>query len=69
MADASIQAKETMNSFTYLWKQFTNLNAVLHGITGDLTAEEWFTRPAPGQNLIDYTVWHIPRTQDHFLQT
>ena len=58
-----------MNTVSYLWKQFTNLNAVLHGITGDLTAEEWFTRPAPGQNLIDYTVWHIPRTQDHFLQT
>ena len=68
MADASIQAKETMNSFTYLRKQFNNLNAVLHGIAGDLTAEEWLTRPAPGQNLIGHTVWQRPRTQDHFLQ-
>jgi hypothetical protein len=69
VAGASIQAKETMNTVTYLQEQFTNLNAVLHGIAGDLTAEEWLTRPAPGQNLIGYTVWHMPRTQDHFLQT
>ena len=52
MADASIQAKETMNTFAYLRKQFTNLNAVLHGIAGDLTGEEWLTRPAPGQNRV-----------------
>jgi len=58
-----------MNTVTYLHKQFTNLNAVLHGIAGDLTGEEWLTRRAPGQNMIGYTVWHIPRRQDHFLQT
>jgi hypothetical protein len=34
-----------MNTVTYLQEQFTNLNAVLHGIAGDLTAEECL--PAP----------------------
>lgn len=58
-----------MNLTAYLQKQFANLNGVLHSIAGDLTDEEWVTRPAPDQNMIGYTVWHIPRTQDNFLQT
>ncbi len=58
-----------MNLTTYLQKQFANLNGVLHAIAGDLTEAEWLARPAPGQNTIGYTVWHIPRTQDNFLQT
>jgi hypothetical protein len=58
-----------MNAPTYLQKQLANLNAVFHGITGDLTDEEWVTRPAPGQNMIGYTVWHMPRSQDSFVQT
>jgi DinB superfamily len=60
---------KTMNAPTYLQKQLANLNAVFHGITGDLTDEEWTTRPAPGQNMIGYTVWHMPRAQDSFVQT
>lgn len=31
--------------------------------------EVWVARAAPGQNTIGYTVWHMPRTQDNFLQT
>jgi hypothetical protein len=58
-----------LNITTYLQKQFANINAVFHGIADDLTDEEWVTRPAPGQNVIGYTVWHIPRTQDTFVQT
>ena len=58
-----------MNAPSYLQKQLANLNAVFHGITEDLTDEEWVTRPAPGQNMIGYTVWHMPRTQDTFVQT
>ena len=58
-----------MNAPTYLQKQLANLNAVFHGIVGDLTDEEWTTRPAPGQNMIGYTVWHMPRAQDSFVQT
>jgi hypothetical protein len=58
-----------MNITTYLQKQFANINAVFHSIADDLTDEEWLTRPAPGQNVIGYTVWHMPRTQDTFVQT
>lgn len=58
-----------MNITAYLKKQFSNLNGVLHSIVDDLTDEEWATRPAPGQNMLGYTVWHMPRTQDNFLQT
>jgi DinB family protein len=58
-----------MDLMTYLQQQFSNLNGVLHGIAGDLTEEEWLTRPGAGQNMLGYTVWHIPRTQDNFLQT
>ena len=57
-----------MNLTAYLQKQFSNFNAVFHGIAGDLTDEEWIARPGPGQNMLGYTVWHIPRTQDNFLQ-
>lgn len=57
-----------MNSTAYLQKQFANFNAAMHGIAGDLTDEEWVARPGPGQNMLGYAVWHIPRTQDNFLQ-
>jgi hypothetical protein len=58
-----------MKLTSYLQKQFANLNGVLHGIAGDLTEEEWLSRPGPGQNTLGYIVWHLPRTQDHFIQT
>ena len=58
-----------MNLTAYLQKQFANFNGVFHAIAGDLTETEWLSRPAPGQNTIGYTVWHIPRTQDNFVQT
>jgi len=58
-----------MNVTTYLKKQFSNLNGTLHYFVEDLTEEEWLARPAAGQNTLGYTVWHLPRTQDHFLQT
>lgn len=58
-----------MNATSYLQKQLANINAVFHGITDDLTDEEWLRRPAAGQNMIGYTVWHIPRAQDNFIQT
>lgn len=57
-----------MHIKTYLTGQNKNLNGVLHHLAGDINAEEWLSRPGPGQNTVGYTVWHIPRTQDHFLQ-
>jgi len=58
-----------MNAITYLQKQLANINAIFHGLADDLTDQEWVARPAPGQNMIGYTVWHIPRTQDAHVQT
>ncbi|MEW6405051.1 MAG: DinB family protein [Chloroflexota bacterium] len=58
-----------MNIATYLQKQFSNFNGVFHSIANDLTDAEWLGRPGPGQNRIGYSVWHIPRTQDNFLNT
>jgi DinB family protein len=63
------ESEKPMDLMTYLQQQFANLNGVLHAIAGDLTEKEWITRPAAGQNTLGYTVWHIPRTQDNFLQT
>ena len=36
-----------MNAVTYFEKQLANINALLHGVAGDLTDEEWVTRLAP----------------------
>ncbi|HEX2998334.1 MAG TPA: DinB family protein, partial [Anaerolineales bacterium] len=58
-----------MDIINYLQQQFTNLNGLFHALADDLTEAEWDTRPAPGQNRIGYLVWHLPRTQDHFLHT
>lgn len=58
-----------MNAVTYLQKQLANINAIFHSIADDLTDQEWLARPASGQNMIGFTVWHIPRTQDTHVQT
>jgi hypothetical protein len=58
-----------MDTIAYLQKQFANLNNGLHGLANDLTGEEWVARPVPGQNLLGFLVWHLPRTQDMFVQT
>ena len=58
-----------MNTIAYAQNQLSNINSILHSIADDLTDEEWVSRPAHGQNMIGYTVWHIPRTQDTHVQT
>jgi hypothetical protein len=57
-----------MNTVVYLENQLTNINALLHDIAGDISEQEWRSRPAPNQNMVGYIVWHIPRTQDNFVQ-
>jgi len=42
---------------------------MFHHAVDDLTEEEWTTRPAPGQNIIGFNAWHMPRTQDNVIQT
>ncbi len=58
-----------MNAITLFQKQFANINSIFHSIADDLTESEWRARLAPGQNMVGYTVWHIPRVQDSHVQT
>lgn len=58
-----------MNTPEYIAWQFKNLNGVLHHIAGDITEAEWMARPGSGQNTLGYSIWHIVRTQDHFLNS
>jgi hypothetical protein len=57
-----------MNTVTYLEKQLANLHAIFHDLAGDLSEAEWQARPAQGQNRLGFNIWHIPRTQDNFVQ-
>ncbi len=57
-----------MNTLTFIEKQFDNIHAIYRETVADLTVAEWGARLAPDQNRIGYTVWHIPRTQDSFVQ-
>jgi hypothetical protein len=58
-----------VDTITFLQKQLANINSVLHSVADDLTDPEWLARPGSGQNMIGFTVWHIPRTQDAVVQT
>ena len=58
-----------MNMTTFLQNQFSNIQVNYQSIAGDLTDQEWVCRPAPGQNMLGYTAWHIPRTQDFIIQS
>ena len=53
-----------MNAIALLAAQWTGANAVLHTIARDLTADQWTFRAASGQNLLGFTLWHIPACQD-----
>jgi hypothetical protein len=58
-----------MNAVTLLGKQLANVNAIFHSLIEDLTDQEWISRPAPGQNIIAYIAWHLPRVQDSHIHT
>ena len=49
--------------------QWATVNAALHGLAQDLRPNEWTFRVAPGQNLLGFTLWHIPACQDWTVQT
>jgi hypothetical protein len=57
-----------MNTVNYLEKQLANLHAIFHDLVADVSETEWQARPAPGQNRLGFNIWHIPRTQDNFVQ-
>lgn len=54
---------------TLLATQWTAVNTALHGLVRDLRPDEWTFRVAPGQNLLGFTLWHIPACQDWTVQT
>lgn len=58
-----------MNAVTFLAAQWTTLNAALHAVARDLRPDEWTFRPAPGENLLGFTLWHVPACQDWTVQT
>lgn len=58
-----------MCSKTILENELIDIHNTLHTVVDDLTANEWITRPEPGQNIISFTVWHLPRIQDNIIQT
>ena len=58
-----------MNTTTFLQKQLSNINSIFQDLVGDLSDREWVSHGVPGQNVLGFTAWHIPRTQDNFVQT
>ena len=58
-----------MNTILFLQKQLSNIHTLYQEIVGDLSPQEWTSRPVEGQNLPGFTAWHLPRTQDSFIQT
>jgi hypothetical protein len=58
-----------MNAVALLAAQWTTLNAALHALARDLGPGEWTFRVAADQNLLGFTLWHIPACQDWTVQT
>ena len=58
-----------MDARAFLAAQWTTLNAALHAVANDLRPGEWTFRPAPGENLLGFTLWHVPTCQDWTVQT
>lgn len=58
-----------MNAMALLVTQWTAVNAALHSLARDLRPDEWTFRVAPGQNLLGFTLWHVPACQDWTVQT
>jgi hypothetical protein len=58
-----------VNAMALLAHQWTTVNTALHSLAQDLRPDEWTFRVAPGQNLLGFTLWHIPACQDWTVQT
>src|SRR5262245_66493387 len=58
-----------VNAMALLAHQWTTVNAGLHSLAHDLRPDEWAFRLAPGQNLLGFTLWHVPACQDWTVQT
>lgn len=58
-----------MRATQVLQSQLRGSNMFFHEIADDLTDEEWAARAVPRTNLLGYTLWHMPRTQDWAVHT
>ena len=58
-----------MNAIARFAAQWTAVNTALHTYARDLRPSEWTFRPAAGQNLLGFTPWRIPASQDWMVHT
>lgn len=58
-----------MRAIEVILKQLGGVNDAYHDVADDLTDAEWTTRLFPGCNLLGFTLWHLPRTQDWAVHT
>ncbi|HEX6030196.1 MAG TPA: DinB family protein [Tepidiformaceae bacterium] len=50
-------------------RQLQMVNLLLRNLCSGITEEEWLWRPARGENLIGWTLWHVPAVQDWAVHT
>jgi hypothetical protein len=58
-----------MELSTYIVRQMEGVRSLLGALLADISPAEWITAPAPGQNPIGFTAWHVPSIQDWALHT
>lgn len=58
-----------MRAVEVLARQMQNVNTALQSLATEISPDEWLWRPGPGQNLIGFTVLHVPCTQDWAINT
>jgi hypothetical protein len=50
-------------------EELKSIHEGFHFVADDMTDDEWTARVAPGMNLPGFTLWHLTRTLDAFVQT
>src|SRR5215510_379580 len=58
-----------MRAIDLIQQQQNGINAMIHEAMADLNDAEWTARAFPDSDLLGFTLWHIPRTQDWVVQT
>ena len=58
-----------MDAIALITAQWTMVNVALHALARGLSPDDWTFRVARGQNLLGFTLWHIPASQDWTVQT
>jgi hypothetical protein len=58
-----------MELATYIVRQLEGVKGMLDDLLDGVTPEEWVASPAPGENPIGFTAWHVPSIQDWAVHT